>query len=166
MEFISIYSTDDLSTIVKVLNESHGTVAKDFGFTLETNPSNNAFIDEKTLKAQLNEGIELYQLKVDGQIAGCIAIEKSVKEIDTFYIEKVSVIPEYRNHGLGVKLMEFATSKISGMGGKWISIALIDSNLKLKNWYLNQGFTETGTKDFARLPFRVCFMKKNLMKAL
>lgn len=162
MEFISINSNDDLSAIVKVLNESHGTVARDFGFTKEMNPTNNAFLDENTLQAQLNTGIKLFRLKEDKQDIGCIAIEKSAKEIDTFYIEKVSVIPEYRNQGYGTRLMEFATLKISELGGKWISIALIDSNLKLKNWYLKQGFTETGTKDFLHLPFRICFMKKKI----
>jgi diamine N-acetyltransferase len=162
MEFISIQSSDDVSTIVKVLNESHSTVARDFGFTREMNPTNNAFIGANTLKSQLNAGIELFQLKVNNLIVGCIAIEKSVKEMDTFYIEKVSVLPEHRNNGYGVKLMEYATLKISSMGGKWISIALIDSHRKLKNWYTKQGFAETGTKEFPNLPFQVCFMRKKL----
>lgn len=58
--------------------------------------------------------------------------------------------------------MAFAISKIKSLGGKCVSIALIDSHKVLKNWYLNQGFSETGTKDFERLPFRVCFMNKHI----
>ena len=58
--------------------------------------------------------------------------------------------------------MEFATEKIKAHNGKWISIALIDSNTRLKNWYSKQGFKETGIRDFPHLPFRVCFMKKEL----
>jgi len=38
----------------------------------------------------------------------------------------------------------------------------IDSNIKLKNWYIKQGFKETETNDFPRLPFRVCFMNKQI----
>lgn len=162
MDFSFVNSSNDLTAIVKVLNESHGTVAKDFGFTKDNNPTNNAFIDESTLRTQLNKEIELYAMSLDSKLIGCIAIEKSTKEIDTFYIEKVSVVPEFRNQGFGVKLMDFATSKIKGLGGKSISIALIDSNAKLKNWYLSQGFIETGTKDFEHLPFRVCFMNKQI----
>ncbi len=94
MEFIRLNSSHDLSNAVKVLNESHGTVAKEFGFTKENNPTNGAFIDEQTLKVQLDKGIELYQLTVDEKVVGCIAVEKSSKEIGTFYIEKVSIIPE------------------------------------------------------------------------
>ena len=159
-DFIYIAPEQDLSTIVKVLNLSHGTIARDFNFTKEDNPTNNAFIDEKTLREQLNNGIELYGLKMNNRLVGCIAIEKSKREPDTYYIEKVSVLPEFRHQGIGVRLMDFATAKIKDAGGRIISIALIDSNRKLKSWYLSQGFIETGFKDFEHLPFRVCFMRK------
>lgn len=162
MEFNFVNSSNDLSAIVHVLNVSHGTVAVDFGFTKDNNPTNNAFIDESTLRNQLNKGIDLYAMSVNNELIGCIAIEKSIKEIDTFYIEKVSIVPEHRNQGYGVKLMDFAISMIRESGGKSISIALIDSNTKLKNWYSSQGFVETGTKDFGHLPFRVCFMNKQI----
>ena len=162
IDYTFVNPCDDLSAIVQVLNVSHATVAKDLGFTSDNNPTNNAFIDESTLKTQLNKGIDLYTMSLDNKLIGCIAIEKSTKEIDTFYIEKVSIIPAFRNQGYGIKLMDFATSKIKGLGGKNVSIALIDSNTKLKNWYCSQGFMETGTKDFEHLPFRVCFMNKRI----
>ena len=159
-EFIYIEPNQDVSEIVRVLNLSHGTIARDFNFTKEDNPTNNAFIDEKTLREQLNNGIELYGLKMNNRLVGCIAIEKSKREPSTYYIEKVSVLPEFRHQGIGVRLMDFATAKIKDAGGQIISIALIDSNTKLKKWYLSQGFIETGFKDFEHLPFRVCFMRK------
>lgn len=159
-DFIYISPEEDLSVIVNVLNLSHEKIAKDFDFTKEDNPTNNAFIDEKTLREQLHNGIELYGLKIDNRLAGCIAIEKSKREIDTYYIEKVSVLPKFRHQGIGVRLMDFAIAKIMNAGGKVISIALIDSNSKLKRWYLSQGFVETGFKDFEHLPFKVCFMRK------
>jgi len=160
MKFMYIKPGEDLSSVVEVLNKSHATIAEEFGFTRETNPTNNAFIDNQTLRNQLSKGIELYLLIFDDKPAGCIAIEKSVKESDTFYIEKVSVIPEYRHRGLGSKILEFAESKIHEKGGKLISISLIDSNTRLKEWYAIHGFIETGTRDFSHLPFRVCFMSK------
>ena len=130
-DFIYIAPEQDLSAIVKVLNLSHGTIAWDFNFTKEDNPTNNAFIDEKTLREQLNNGIELYGLKMNNRLVGCIAIEKSKREPGTYYIEKVSVLPEFRHQGIGVRLMDFATAKIKDAGGQIISIALIDSNLSL-----------------------------------
>ncbi|PXV65540.1 putative GNAT family N-acyltransferase [Dysgonomonas alginatilytica] len=160
--FTHITSQENLSAIVHVLNVSHGTVAKEFGFNKDTNPTNNAFIEEQTLRDQLNNGIDLYALSDNDRLIGCIAIEKSSRETDTFYIEKVSVIPEYRNQGTGVKLMNFATLKIQDLGAKKISISLIDSNVKLKKWYSSQGFVEASFKDFEHLPFRVCFMSKEI----
>src|ERR1035437_6600866 len=97
MEFTLVDFDKDLAAIVKVLNVSHGTVANDFGFTKDNNPSNNAFIDEQTLRTQLINGINLYAMSINSKLVACIAIEKSTKEIDTYYIEKVSVIPEFRN---------------------------------------------------------------------
>lgn len=152
----------DFSAVVHVLNAAHGTVAEQFGFTRETNPTNNAFIDEATLRAQLSHGIRLYGLTVDEVLIGCIAVEESTKEAETFYIEKVSVLPEYRNQGYGVQLMDFATDLIQKAGGRFVSIALIDSHTKLKQWYVSQGFLQTGTKAFERLPFVVCFMSKQI----
>jgi len=163
MDFIYINPEEDVSAVLKVLNLSHGTIARDFNFTKEDNPTNNAFIDEKTLREQLKNGIALYGLKLGNRLVGCIAIEKSKREADTYYIEKVSVLPEFRHQGIGVRLMDFATDKIKNSGGKIISIALIDSNSKLKKWYLSQGFVETGFKDFEHLPFRVCFMRKEFI---
>lgn len=162
MKFIHCPSHGDVSGVVRILNESHGTVAKEFGFTKETNPSNSAFIDEQTLRLQLGKGIELFQAVVNDNAIGCIAIEKSATEIGTFYIEKVSVLPEFRHRGYGRSMMEFATEKIKACGGTCISIAVIDSHAVLKHWYAQQGFTETGTKNFPQLPFRVCFMKKEV----
>lgn len=162
IKITQMLSGSDLSMAIEILNKSHQTIAVEFGFTKQNNPTNNAFIDEQTLRTQLSKGIDLYVMSLDKKQIACIAIEKSLKEVGTFYIEKVSVIPEYRHRGYGEMLMDFATKKIKELGGKTISIALIDSNTRLKKWYNSQGFIETGTKDFNHLPFRVCFMSKNI----
>lgn len=112
MEFTHINPEMDLSAVVNVLNVAHSTIAKEFGFTKETNPTNNAFVDEQTLQTQLKKGVDLYAMSNQGKLIGCIAIEKSKREPDAFYIEKVSVIPECRNQRHGLQLMNFATSRI------------------------------------------------------
>ena len=156
MKFTNITINDDLADIINVLNKSHGTVAEEYKFTKDNNPSNNAFIDDATLKAQIEKGIELYSLSINAETVGCVAIEKSSRENTLFYIEKVSILPQFRNKGCGVKLMDFAILRITELSGKTISIGLIDSNIKLKNWYSSQGFVESGTKRFDHLPFTVC----------
>jgi len=157
-----ITEKDDFKTLAKLLNDSFITVANDFGITKENCPFHNAFIDNETLKSKLISNREFYKLENNGNPIGFIAIEKSENENNTFYIEKVAVHPDFRHKGIGKQLMDFATKRILDLGGKRISIGLIDTNTELKNWYQNQGYVETGTKIFDHLPFNVCFMDKRL----
>ena len=150
----------DFDTLARVLNESFATVAKEFGLTKENSPTNNAFIAGDDLKSQLIENREFYTYTDNGRIIGFIAIEKSLDTPDTFYIEKLSVIPDYRHFGIGRQLMDFASNRIMELGGKRISIGLINSNIVLKNWYDKLGYVEFSVKTFEHLPFEVCFMEK------
>jgi ribosomal protein S18 acetylase RimI-like enzyme len=153
---------DDFDRLAQVLNHSFLTVAYEFGLTEENCPTNSAFISGNTLKNQLTGEREFYRLVVQDKSIGFVAIEKSRKEADTFYIEKVAVVPEYRHLQYGKHLMDFAINRIRELGGKRISIGIIDKNFVLKKWYERQEFVETGKKDFDHLPFRVCFMEKIL----
>ena len=151
---------DDFTVLAKLLNEAFATVAKEFGLTKENTPTNNAFILNEALQSQLTKNKEFYYYEDKGSIIGFIAIEKSSKEPDTFYIEKIAVLPGYRHKGIGRLLMDFSTKRIQELNGKRISIGLIDSNAILKNWYQAQGFNEFEIKSFDHLPFDVCMMEK------
>ncbi len=154
---------DDFVPLAKLLNEAFATVAKEFGLTQENSPTNNAFITSDALKAQLTDNREFYACEEDGKAIGFIAIEKSLTDTDTFYIEKLAVIPASRHSGIGRQLMNFATDRIAELGGKRISIGLINSNTVLKNWYTQQGYTEFSIKTFEHLPFDVCIMERYLL---
>ena len=151
---------DDFVVPAKLLNEAFGTVAKEFGLTKENCQTNSAFITSDELKAQLTENREFYIYKLNDEMVGFVAIEQSLNEADTCYIEKLAVIPAYRHEGIGHQLMDFASNRIAELGSKRISIALINSNVVLKNWYSRQGFTEVLVKEYEHLPFDVCFMEK------
>ena len=60
------------------------------------------------------------------------------------------------------KLLDKVIDEIKLRKGKYISIGIIDENIRLKKWYLNYGFIEKGTRRFEHLPFIVCFMGINL----
>jgi N-acetylglutamate synthase-like GNAT family acetyltransferase len=162
MKFRKISPEEELDSMVKVLNESHLTVAKEFRFNRQNNPSNNAFIEAGTLQTQIKKSIDLFAMEIDNNIIGCIAIERSPNHSETFFIEKVSIIPRERHKGYGEKMMKFAEGKIKEMQGRKVSVALIDTNYKLKHWYELQGYNETCVRDFPHLPFNVCFMEKKL----
>jgi hypothetical protein len=92
MKFEKVVLEEDRAKSVKILNESHFTVAEEFNFSKQKNPTNNAFIDKENLKTQLSKGIDLYLLTVNNT-----AIEKSSKEQDTYTSRKYL---SFRNIGI------------------------------------------------------------------
>lgn len=157
-----ITQQNDFLVLAKLLNQAFATVAKEFGLTKENSPTNNAFISGEELKSQLTDNREFYVYKKDLQSVGFIAIEQSLITPGTFYIEKLAVNPDYRHSGIGQHLMDFAFRRVKELGGKRISIGLIDSNTILKEWYGKQGYTVFETKHFNHLPFDVCMMEKKI----
>lgn len=153
---------DDFAKLSQLLNDAFRPVADEFGLTRENAPTNNAFITVDELKYQLIDKREFFYYLEDDKTVGFIAIERSGREPNTFYIEKVAVHPTYRHKRIGLQLMNFAVDRIIRLGGQKISIGIIDTNIRLKNWYSSQGFIETTTKVFEHLPFRVCYMEKYL----
>ena len=154
----------DFGILAKLLNEAFAPVAKEFGLTKENSPTNNAFIVSDELKAQLIENREFYTYSSIGKLIGFIAIEKALSTPDTFYIEKLAVVSDSRHLGIGRRLMDFASNRIVELGGKRISIGLINSNTVLKGWYSKQGYLECSVKTFEHLPFEVCIMEKIITK--
>jgi ribosomal protein S18 acetylase RimI-like enzyme len=155
---------DDFVVLAKLLNEAFITVAKEFGLTKENASTNSAYIVSDELKAQLIENREFYTYIDNGKNIGFVAIEKSLTTPDTFYIEKLAVLPDCRHQGIGKLLIDFASNRIAELGGKYISVSLINSNTVLKNWYSQQGYVECSIKTFEHLPFKVCFMEKKVCK--
>ena len=145
--------------LVKVIRKSNATVAKEFGLTRKNAPTNPAFITYEALDGSMKKGLRMYGLYENDRLLGCIGIEDS-KKGGTFYIERLAVLPSHRHRGIGRRLLDYAFEEIRNRNGKTASVAIINENGELKNWYLGYGFRETGTKTFPHLPFTVCFLQK------
>ena len=158
-EIKNIREEKDLLRFLSVIREAFGTVADDFGFTRESNPTNAAFISEKDL-VSLSEKSNCYGLFADGIPAGFFALEKGNETV--WYLEKLCVHPSCRHKGLGSCLLDRAFEEAAVLGAEELSIGIINENTVLKKWYRDYGFSETGTKVFPHLPFTVCFMKKRV----
>jgi diamine N-acetyltransferase len=151
---------DELVICTRIIRDSFITVADDLRLTPENAPSNPAFITYDNVKDAQDKGVIYFGLYELNEMAGCIAIEKSRDNPKIFYIERLGVLPENRHKGFGRSLIDYAFNYVKIMGGMKISIAVIDENVVLKNWYLQYGFKETAIKKFSHLPFTVCFMEK------
>ena len=149
--------SDELDACAEVIRLGFGTVARDFGLTAQNCPTNGAFIKAERLVADKNKGCRMYVLLAGDTIAGFMELEQ--KSAEFFILEKITVLPEYRHHGYGKKLLDHAKSKVKELGGKTIGVGIIEGNTVLKQWYLQNGFVHTGTKKFDTLPFIVGFME-------
>lgn len=154
------YFSDELATSLRVITESFSTVAAEFGLSKENCPTHPAFMTLTRLQEALEKKVEFFGLFSGKLQIGFVAVEKSTDEV--FFLERLSVLPDYRHHGYGKKLLDYASDFIKAQGGKVVKIALINEHIVLKQWYLDYGFTETGTKNFPHLPFTVCFMEKEI----
>ncbi len=77
----------------------------------------------------------------------------------TIYLERLSILPEFRHQGLGKMLVKQIVDKAIELKIKTIGIGIIAEQEELKKWYESLNFVLTGTKRFEHLPFTVGFME-------
>ena len=143
----------------EVIRRSFATVAKDFGINEQNCPRHTSFITIEDIQKHFDWGWLMYGLYEGNQLVGHIAISKS-RETDKIYEpHNLAVLPEYRHKGYGKQLLDFCKAKVKELGGEKITIGIIEENTVLKNWYAENGFIHTGTKQFSHLPFMVGFME-------
>jgi ribosomal protein S18 acetylase RimI-like enzyme len=114
----------------------------------------------------LDKGLKMYGFKVDDKIVGCAGY--SLREDEIYLIERVATLPEYRNLGIGKRLMEFIEDKIRNIGGKIVEIHVTDKNTVLRNWYKKQGYVdiridEVKIPGIEKVPFEACVMNKEII---
>lgn len=149
---------NEFEECAKVIRDSFITVADEFNITRENAPTNPAFAEADTLIKMKEKGIEMYGAYEDDKCVGFVAIQKARE--GCFYMERLAVLPEYRHNGYGKDLIDFVFDYVKNHSGKKISIGIINKNRILKDWYIKNGFDETGKRVFKHLPFEVCFMDK------
>lgn len=148
----------ELTDSINVIRKSFATVAKQFSLTRDNAPTNPAFIEIRHLQKMQKKGIAMFGVFCEAIQIGFVAIEKN--EANDFYMERLAVLPEYRYKGYGRRIIEYVTEYVADQGGQTMLISVIGDHEILKSWYLKLGFVEFDTKQFAHLPFPVCYMKK------
>lgn len=153
-----INDDESFKTALDVIRKSFQTVAEEFKLTPQNAPTNPAFLTLESLRDQYRRGVSFYCMYDNSQTQiGFMALEKAEKGV--YYLERLCVLPEWRERGYGRALADYAKNKVRLEGGTEISIGLINENSKLKRWYRGMEFEETGVKKYDHLPFTVCFMK-------
>jgi N-acetylglutamate synthase-like GNAT family acetyltransferase len=151
---------DDIQSVVSLLRRACATVAERFGLTKENCPKSPAFYAEERVRADLERGVQYYLLEHEGEVCGCVALERAKPELG--YLERLAVLPGQRSKGYGQALVRHVQAQAQSIGLERISIGIISEDTPLKDWYRRLGFVETGTKSFDHLPFTVAFMEMEL----
>ena len=148
----------DLEECAGVIRNAFITVADDFHLTRKNAPTNPAFLGTDAMEKMRDKEAVMFGA-YEGEL--CIGFIAALEASEgTFYMERLAVLPEYRHGGIGKRLMDTVFDYVSKKGGKRVSIGIINENTRLKEWYQQYGFVETGLKHYDHLPFEVCFMEK------
>jgi len=155
-------SDEELLGCISLLRAAFGTVAREFGLTEESAPTHAAFATQENLRRHLDDGMTLYGMFREGAQVGSVAVKKAKRKDGVFFIERLAVDPRERHRGYGARLLQFACARIRDGGGTTASVGLMDNNERLKSWYRTKGFVRNDCRRVAHLPFRVCFMTRDL----
>lgn len=160
-EFVAV-SEQDVPECVKVIRESFGTVADEFGFNNENAPRFTAFATtEERLYWQLNEEKRpMYVFCDNGKIVGYYSL--LIKDNNECELNNLCVIPEYRHNGIGEKLLKNAFMAARELNCNKINIGIVEENKILRKWYEKFGFIHTGVQKFDFFPFTCGYMEKIL----
>ena len=162
IEHIKIRSAQkyDAKLLSNIIRASHMDVAQKFNLTQENCPKHPSNCTVEWIKKDFDRKVKYYIFEYSGIPKGCIALEHASG--DVCYIERLSVLREYRVHGFGRKLVDHVFDEAKALGAKEISIGTIAEFTELTEWYQKIGFIAGETKEFEHLPFKVLFMKYEL----
>jgi ribosomal protein S18 acetylase RimI-like enzyme len=162
----NIVELNDSKVITNILNRAFLAFAQEFNFTKENAPNHLAFINSDGVEVWLNNGLKMYGYKIDDKIIGCAGYSYYKDKI--YLIERLATLPEYRNLGIGKKIVKFIEDRIKNIGGRIVEIHVTDKNTVLREWYKRQGYVEIRIEEvripgMATLPFKACVMNKELL---
>ncbi len=147
----------EAETLATLISKSYQDVAKKFKLTILNCPKHPSNCTAEWIVADYERNIKYYILHHKTQPIGCVAIEIATNQ--TIYMERLSILPEFRHQGFGKKLVKHTLKKAAELKVGTIGIGIIAEQEELKKWYESLNFIFTGTKNFKHLPFTVGFME-------
>ena len=153
---------NDIGMLASIIRESFRDIAVRFSLTPENCPKHPSNCTTAWIESDMDRGVQYFILSLDSDPKGCVGLENPSK--DSWYLERLSVLPEMRCQGFGHSLVHHALEHAASKGAHKISIGIIADHAELKRWYKDIGFADVQTKSFQHLPFRVDFMEFKLDK--
>jgi len=146
------------STLADLIRKSFKDVAVKFSLNKENCPTHPSNCTVDWIRDDFRKGKRYFILFKDRSPCGCIGLEKGKDEV--CYLERLSVLPEYRKNGLGKRLVDYFEETARKENYQRIEMGVIKDHDELVDWYKRIAFKENGCKKFDHLPFDVLFMYK------
>ena len=149
---------EEIPACVRVIRNSHQTVADTFGFTVENAPRYVAFAtDENRLLWHMDHEHRLMFVdEEDGIIRGYYSL--LLKKGHECGLGNLSVLPEYRHLGIGTALLRHSVRIAREHHCKVMRLSIVEENTVLRKWYEQNGAVHTGTEKFDFFPFTCGYM--------
>ena len=149
---------EDLPECVRVIRNSHRTVADEFGFTPENAPRYVAFAtdENRLLWHMYSEHRLMFLDEENGVVRGYYSL--LLKDGNECELGNLSVLPEYRHQGIGTELLRHAVGIAREHHCSVMRFSIVEENSRLRKWYERNGAVHTGTEKFDFFPFTCGYM--------
>ena len=98
----------------------------------------------------------MFLYEEDGVIKGYYSLlPKDDKECE---LSNLSVLPEYRHHGIGTELLMHSIRTAREHLCSMMCLSIVEENTVLRQWYERNGAVHTGTEKFDFFPFTCGYM--------
>jgi GNAT superfamily N-acetyltransferase len=146
----------ELHRSAEVIRESFKTVTLELGLNMDNIPNHPSFMTAEELRGLIDRGIKFFGLFLAEKQIGSVAVE--VADDGVYFLQKLAVLPEYRNNGYGRELVNFVIDYARNNGCKKLALGIWDRQAELKDWYRRLGFKVNSIRNFEHLPLTVCLM--------
>ena len=147
----------DVDLLAKIVSESNKDVADMFGLNKTNAPRHPSFCKPEWILTEIERNQLFFIYNHDDVTKGCVAFEQPNE--NTAYLNRLSVLPQYRKKGIGSELVRHILRFSKEKGLREVSIGIIADHTRLMKWYQNLGFNKGAVQQFAHLPFKVLYMK-------
>ena len=156
---------EEVPACVRIIRNSHQTVADAFGITVENAPRYVAFAtDENRLLWHMDSEHRLMFVEEEnGILRGYYSL--LLKEDHECELGNLSVLPEYRHRGIGTALLQHAIRIARAQDCSTMRLSIVEENSILRRWYEQSGAVHTGTEKFDFFPFTCGYMMISLTAA-
>lgn len=151
---IKACSVNDLETLQKLSIETYTDTFAQYNTASDLQDYLNEAYNTKQLTSELtNKNTHFYFLYLDNQLAGYLKINildaQSEKMGSEFLeIERIYIRKQYKRHGLGKMLLQFALDKATELDRSKVWLGVWENNFPAQKFYEYMGFTRFSSHHF------------------